>query len=47
MMWRLLRWVIKVTDVWKAIKTAELLIPEYLVRVESKSKKFSATALAN
>lgn len=32
---------------WKAIKTAELLIPNYLVRVESKSKRFSGTAVAN
>lgn len=32
---------------WKAIKTAELLIPQYLVRVESKSAVFSATANAN
>ena len=32
---------------WKAIKTAELLIPNYLVRVESKSSVFSATAAAN
>ena len=32
---------------WKAIKTAELLIPQYLVRVESKSATFSATAAAN
>ena len=32
---------------WKAIKTAELLIPNYLVRVESKSAVFSATAAAN
>ena len=32
---------------WKAIKTAELLIPNYLVRVESKSATFSATATAN
>ena len=32
---------------WKAIKTAELLIPQYLVRVESKSKTFSATAAEN
>ena len=32
---------------WKAIKTAELLIPNYLVRVESKSATFSATASAN
>ena len=32
---------------WKAIKTAELLIPNYLVRVESKSAVFSGTATAN
>lgn len=32
---------------WKAIKTAELLIPNYLVRVESKSATFSATATEN
>ena len=32
---------------WKAIKTAELLIPNYLVRVESKSKVFSASAAEN
>ena len=32
---------------WKAIKTAELLVPNYLVRVESKSKTFSGTAQAN
>ena len=32
---------------WKAIKTAEILIPNYLVRVESKSKKFSATTAEN
>ena len=32
---------------WKAIKTAELLTPQYLVRVESKSAVFSATAAAN
>ena len=32
---------------WKAIKTAELLIPQYLVRVESKSAAFSATAAEN
>ena len=32
---------------WKAIKTAELLIHNYLVRVESKSATFSATASAN
>ena len=32
---------------WKAIKTAELLIPDYLVRVESVSPRFSTTAAAN
>lgn len=32
---------------WKATKTAELLIPQYLVRVESCSAAFSATAAAN
>lgn len=32
---------------WKAIKTAELLIPQYIVRVESKSPVFSATATEN
>ena len=32
---------------WKAILTAELLIPNYLVRVESKSAAFSATAAEN
>ena len=32
---------------WKAIKTAELLIPNYIVRVESKSAVFSDTAAAN
>ncbi len=32
---------------WKALKTAELLIPNYLVRVESCSKRFSTTAQAN
>ena len=32
---------------WKAIKTAELLIPNYIVRVESKSATFSATVAAN
>lgn len=35
------------TDVWKGMKTAELLIQQYLVRVESCSKRFSATAAAN
>ena len=29
---------------WKAIKTAELLIPNYLVRVESKVADFADTA---
>ena len=32
---------------WKAIKTAELLIPNYIVRVESKSATFSASAAVN
>ncbi len=32
---------------WKALKTAELLIPNYLVRVESCSKRFSSIAKAN
>lgn len=32
---------------WKAIKTAELLIPAYLVRVESKSAAFSDSAAEN
>ena len=32
---------------WKAIKTAEILIPNYLVRVESCSDVFSATTNAN
>ena len=32
---------------WKAIKTAELLIPNYIVRVESKSAVFSASAAEN
>ena len=32
---------------WKAIKTAELLIEDYLVRVESKSKDFSDTVAEN
>ena len=32
---------------WKAIKTAEILIENYLVRVESKSAAFSATTNAN
>ena len=32
---------------WKAIKTAELLIPQYLVRVESKSAEFSGSVSVN
>lgn len=32
---------------WKAIKTAELLVENYLVRVESKSAAFSGTAKEN
>lgn len=32
---------------WKAIKTAEILIPNYLVRVESKSNRFSASVTEN
>ena len=32
---------------WKAIKTAEILIQDYIVRVESCSSKFSKTATAN
>ena len=32
---------------WKAMKTAEILIENYLVRVESKSAAFSATTNAN
>ena len=32
---------------WKAIKTAEILIPNYIVRVESCSAAFSATTAAN
>ena len=32
---------------WKAIKTAELLIPSYIVRVESKSAAFSDGLAAN
>lgn len=44
---RLPRQVIKVTDVWKGLKTAELLIEQYLVRVESKSPTFSANVQPN
>ena len=32
---------------WKAIKTAEMLIENYLVRIESVSRRFSASAQAN
>lgn len=32
---------------WKAMKTAELLLPEYIVRVESCSPRYSANVLAN
>lgn len=32
---------------WKAVKTAEILVEPYMVRVESCSKRFSATAQAN
>ena len=32
---------------WKALKTAEILIQNYIVRVESKSPTFSATTAAN
>ena len=32
---------------WKAIKTAEILIEDYLVRVESCSTRFSGVANAN
>ena len=32
---------------WKAVKTAQILIPNYLVRVESWSDRFSETAAAN
>ena len=32
---------------WKAMKTAELLIPQYLVRVESCSPRFSVSAAEN
>ena len=31
---------------WQASKTAEILIPEYIIRVDSKSKQFSKTAQA-
>ena len=48
-MMRRLLWiwqVIKVTDVWKAMKTAEILMEPYLFRVECCSE-FSADAEAN
>ena len=32
---------------WKALKTAEILIPSYLIRVESCSARFSANAKSN
>ncbi len=32
---------------WKALKTAEILLPEYLIRVEHCCKRYSATAQAN
>ena len=32
---------------WKALKTAEILLPSYLIRVECCSKRYSATAAAN
>lgn len=32
---------------WKALKTAEILLPEYIIRVESCSSRFSAGAKAN
>lgn len=32
---------------WKAIKTAEILLPQYIVRVESVSPRFSKNAKAN
>lgn len=32
---------------WKALKTAEILLPEYLIRVEHTSKRYSATVAAN
>ena len=37
----------QVTDVWKGLKTAELLIQQYLVRVESKSPTFSGSVKTN
>ena len=46
-MQRLLWQVTKVTAVWKGLKTAELLIEQYLVRVESMSATFSDSVQAN
>lgn len=44
---RLLWQVTKVTDVWKGQKTAEILVEQYMVRVESKSPTFSTDLKAN
>ena len=46
-MQRLLWQVTKATDVWKGLKTAELLVEQYLVRIESKSPDFSDGLAAN
>ena len=46
-MQRLLWQVTKVTDVWQGLKTAELLVEQYLVRIESKSPDFSDGLAAN
>ena len=43
---RLQKQVTKVTDVWKAMKTAEILLESYMCRVECCSE-FSADAQAN
>ena len=32
---------------WKALKTAEILLPSYLIRVEHMTRRYSATASAN
>ena len=32
---------------WKALKTAEILLPSYLIRVEHMCRRYSATAGAN
>lgn len=47
MMQRLPRQVTKVTDVWKGQKTAEILVEQYMVRIESKSAVFSASMTEN